>query len=210
MDNNTKYGYVYLLEDPSASSIKIGFTSDLDGRVRNLQIGSSSILKLVCVWFCPRSYERVAHNLLQKYKKHSEWFECDAAFAIDRISSAFGMPHYCRNHRPTIYRIANPKLSRWQDIRAGDLAEVLVDLKAVALKMSQHVSCVEDDSLNYLCRAVRSVQALDNGDPLQLAYIMRAALDLVRHHPDSVIAHNAFAISRVLPAAYQATRKSKN
>ena len=69
-------GYVYLIEDINNNSYKIGVTKDLNRRIKTLQTGNVSSLKLSCSFKTDYPYrlEGMLHKTLQEYRERSEWY----------------------------------------------------------------------------------------------------------------------------------------
>lgn len=76
--------YVYFIQGIKTSLVKIGITSNIDKRIRALQIGSPDKLKLVGLFKInlpgtrslseARRAENVLHRVLSEYREHGEWF----------------------------------------------------------------------------------------------------------------------------------------
>lgn len=64
---------IYVLDN--GMHLKIGFTTNLEQRVKQLQTGSSTELKVVCVKHGDVALEQQLHSSLAKYKVQGEWFE---------------------------------------------------------------------------------------------------------------------------------------
>lgn len=69
-------GYVYLIYDIFNNAYKIGVTKDINKRMKTLQTGNVSPLKLV--WDFKTDYpyrlEGMLHKRLQNWREHNEWF----------------------------------------------------------------------------------------------------------------------------------------
>ncbi|SEB96760.1 GIY-YIG nuclease family protein [Bradyrhizobium sp. 41S5] len=66
-------GRVYFVE--SNGRIKIGYSRNVEGRVREMQVGSSARLNLLCDVSGSRSFERAIHLALAAHRKKGEWFD---------------------------------------------------------------------------------------------------------------------------------------
>lgn len=71
--------YVYLIQSLEEGYYKIGVSKNPKKRLKQLQTGNSSELKLIN--FYPSEYadkiEKTIHNLLSHNKKEGEWFDID-------------------------------------------------------------------------------------------------------------------------------------
>lgn len=84
-------GYVYFIACPETGRVKIGFTSKSpEERLRNLQTGSPTELKLMCFQPGTRADEQHLHEILGDFRLHGEWFE-----AADLV--IYVMALVCRN-----------------------------------------------------------------------------------------------------------------
>lgn len=63
---------VYFIQGGNA--IKIGFSADLDGRIRSLNVGSPVVLTLIGSVEAGVSFERALHHKLKQYRIKGEWF----------------------------------------------------------------------------------------------------------------------------------------
>ena len=72
-----KEGYVYLIQAGDSFRFKIGCSVDPDRRIKELQGGSSCVLKLLCRKKCRDMYvqEKRWHELFSVSRKHGEWFD---------------------------------------------------------------------------------------------------------------------------------------
>jgi hypothetical protein len=73
-------GWVYFLHDPSTSRIKIGFSANVEKRMRSLQTGSSSALVLLGKMVGTDEDERSLHQRFQAHRVGGEWFH-----AVDEL-----------------------------------------------------------------------------------------------------------------------------
>lgn len=67
-------GWVYFLHDPSTQRIKIGFSSNVEKRVRGLQTGSSSTLAILGKMKGTAEDERSLHQRFGAHRVSGEWF----------------------------------------------------------------------------------------------------------------------------------------
>jgi hypothetical protein len=73
-------GFVYLIEDPSNLTYKIGVTRKNDkNRLKRLQTGNSTQLELVSIYETqyPFRMESILHNRFQHKRVLNEWYELD-------------------------------------------------------------------------------------------------------------------------------------
>jgi hypothetical protein len=71
-------GFVYFIACPEAGRVKIGYTGKSpESRLRNLQTGSPTQLKLMCWQPGTRQDEQHLHDLLSPFRIHGEWFEAE-------------------------------------------------------------------------------------------------------------------------------------
>lgn len=74
-----EYGGTYFID--SGDAIKIGFSSNWNKRLASLQTSSPSELKVLAVYYGPRSLELELHKKFAEYRirQNGEWFrKCDA------------------------------------------------------------------------------------------------------------------------------------
>lgn len=74
-------GHIYFLKCLSTNLYKIGYSSDIDTRIKNLKNSSSTkleVIKLVESNDCIID-EREYHKLLAEKRKYGEWFELDTS-----------------------------------------------------------------------------------------------------------------------------------
>ena len=78
-------GYVYLIKDLYNNTYKIGVAKDVTRRMKSLQTGNVSPLKLI--WDFKTDYpyrlEGMLHKTLQEYREHNEWFGLPEAIIDD-------------------------------------------------------------------------------------------------------------------------------
>ncbi|HEY4452341.1 MAG TPA: GIY-YIG nuclease family protein [Solirubrobacteraceae bacterium] len=68
--------WIYVLLDGESNAVKIGRTTDLRGRPRDLQTGNPRELELVSAWRGNASQEREMHAEFQHLRIRGEWFAC--------------------------------------------------------------------------------------------------------------------------------------
>lgn len=72
--------YVYVIQDVETHRLKIGISSDPVRRLKQLQTGSSGLLRIVAAKEAPNRFkdESIVHNACSQHRLHGEWFEPDA------------------------------------------------------------------------------------------------------------------------------------
>jgi hypothetical protein len=72
-----KKSYLYLIRDGNSNHYKIGISEYPKDRLKCLQIGNKTELKLIacCVHDNARKTEESIHNMLKEFKINGEWFE---------------------------------------------------------------------------------------------------------------------------------------
>jgi hypothetical protein len=68
-------GFVYAIEAVTLRSIKIGYSNDVESRLRNLQVGSPDKLEIIAAWPGIPDDEYRIHKFLKAWRKHGEWFD---------------------------------------------------------------------------------------------------------------------------------------
>jgi hypothetical protein len=69
-----KSGWVYFIHDPATSRIKIGFSANVEKRLRTLQTGSSSTLAILGKTRGTDADERAFHQRFAAHRVGGEWF----------------------------------------------------------------------------------------------------------------------------------------
>lgn len=77
--NSDTTGFVYFIQGESGGPIKIGYTTDIERRLKDLQTGYPDILKLLMAFRGNQEYEKALHKQLQPYRLSGEWFKPDPA-----------------------------------------------------------------------------------------------------------------------------------
>lgn len=87
-DRAPKAGWVYFIHDPSTSRIKIGFSADVEKRLRSLQTGSSSTLSILGKMRGTDEDERSLHQRFGAHRVGGEWFHAapELTAFIDEVS----------------------------------------------------------------------------------------------------------------------------
>lgn len=82
-------GWVYLVETTEGPArVKIGFSSDPQRRLADMQVGSPVKLRLRTKWRGTSEDEASLHRLVAAHRLHGEWFEMAAAAEAERIMGA--------------------------------------------------------------------------------------------------------------------------
>lgn len=68
-------GYVYAVRAVTIGRIKIGYSTDPEVRLCNMQVGSPDILEIIATWPGTEQEERRLHRHLHQWRIHGEWFE---------------------------------------------------------------------------------------------------------------------------------------
>jgi hypothetical protein len=66
--------YVYIIQGEAGTEVKVGFTVDVDKRLKELQTGNPKILRPLIVLLAPPEVERQYHRQLAKSRVNGEWF----------------------------------------------------------------------------------------------------------------------------------------
>jgi hypothetical protein len=75
-------GFIYAIRSGRSNLIKIGFSVEPRGRLKELQTGSPDKLELLQAWPGTRSDERRIHRFLRKNRVHGEWFQVNYDEAV--------------------------------------------------------------------------------------------------------------------------------
>lgn len=77
--------YVYLIQSLEDGRFKIGVSKNPEGRIKNLQTGNSSELKVFDKYLTeiPTKIETVLHNGYSHCRKKGEWFEMSLVEAFN-------------------------------------------------------------------------------------------------------------------------------
>jgi hypothetical protein len=67
-------GLVYFIRAVESRRVKIGFSKDVNDRLRDLQIGSPEVLEIEAVVAAADLPERMLHKRFLACRKHGEWF----------------------------------------------------------------------------------------------------------------------------------------
>lgn len=72
-----KKGHIYFIQVGESGPIKIGFSSNVDQRLRTLQTGHTEKLKLLHSQIGTKADEGRLHNRFRNIHIKGEWFEAD-------------------------------------------------------------------------------------------------------------------------------------
>lgn len=70
-----KYGFVYFVQGKKTRLVKIGFSTNADRRLDDLQSGSPDTLRMLGMAPGSRLAERRLHEVFQDHRVHGEWFK---------------------------------------------------------------------------------------------------------------------------------------
>lgn len=73
LDQKASSTKTYIVRHPITGMIKIGRTSDVQGRIKSLQTGAGAILATLAV--IPADVEQELHKRFDSLRRHGEWFE---------------------------------------------------------------------------------------------------------------------------------------
>ena len=88
-------GHIYFAQSEHGGPVKIGFTTDLEQRLRNLQSASPYPLVLRATFPGTEADERKLHRRFAANRLHGEWFTPDAS--MENVVNGVGLP---ADHRP--------------------------------------------------------------------------------------------------------------
>jgi hypothetical protein len=97
-DRRQSYVYAIGVDGNDGSLVKFGYTKIMEGRLRDLQIGSPVRLAILASDFGSRSHEKAIHDRLATDRSHGEWFRRSAkaieiiqAMKAGRLSDFLGL-----------------------------------------------------------------------------------------------------------------------
>lgn len=70
-------GHVYFIQGESGGPVKIGYTTDIKRRLKELQSGSIDILQILLVVPGNKVYEQYLHSKFENYRLKGEWYKPD-------------------------------------------------------------------------------------------------------------------------------------
>ncbi|MDL2186742.1 GIY-YIG nuclease family protein [Pseudomonas sp. ChxA] len=73
LDQKVSSTKTYIVRHPITGMIKIGRTSDVQGRIKSLQTGAGAILATLAI--IPADIEQELHKRFAALRRHGEWFE---------------------------------------------------------------------------------------------------------------------------------------
>lgn len=74
VDAPTGETFVYFVQSGDDGAIKIGWSSDPDNRISDLQTGNPVVLRLLCCLIGGASIERALHERFANHRLQGEWF----------------------------------------------------------------------------------------------------------------------------------------
>jgi len=89
---------VYFVASENGKRVKIGRSINPASRLKSLQSGSPSALRLVAVWPGGNSLERQLHERFATSRLHGEWFAMSAAIAMYIVSLQNALKESACNH----------------------------------------------------------------------------------------------------------------
>lgn len=94
-----KVAYVYIIRNETAGLYKIGYTNNVDRRLKELQKCSVDDLDIWVAWQCPesaaKSFESIAHLKYHWARTHGEWYRLDYETARDvRYTRSWAIPAF--------------------------------------------------------------------------------------------------------------------
>jgi T5orf172 domain len=146
---------VYIIGPANRRPVKIGYSDNVDSRLRALQTGSP--LELGVLWTTPgaQPLEDMLHKEFKHYRTHGEWFdfgELDPVTAVARAVKAIRkmapVPHnvafdHSTHARLPEYRAAAKAISALAkaDLDGMDQADFLQFVREIALGLRYHGKC---------------------------------------------------------------------
>lgn len=84
--SRTRFVYLIQCED----YVKVGVSSNPEGRLRSMQTGNPFNMFLVNKWETTSDFriESITHRELAEYRVHGEWFKCSPLVASNKIGNA--------------------------------------------------------------------------------------------------------------------------
>ncbi|MGW4075968.1 GIY-YIG nuclease family protein [Streptomyces asiaticus] len=81
-------GAVYVIGQPGSSTVKIGSTSSLEGRLKGIQTGSP--VRLEVLWSCQADWrlEAFLHGVFRDLRLEGEWFDFENADPVAEVARA--------------------------------------------------------------------------------------------------------------------------
>jgi len=68
-------GFIYFIQGECGGPIKIGYTTDLEQRLKSLQTGYPDRLELLLAFPANPNYEKAIHKQFEEYRLNGEWFK---------------------------------------------------------------------------------------------------------------------------------------
>lgn len=73
-NTNTGVSFIYAIRANTTRSIKIGFSNDVERRLRDLQCACPEELEIIACWKGTMAEEQAIHAKLNDHRQHREWF----------------------------------------------------------------------------------------------------------------------------------------
>lgn len=127
-------GTIYFVQAECGGPVKIGFTVDVDERVKALQCGSPFPLRVVATRPGTLGTEAELHRRFARHRLHGEWFEASddiERFLQKPLAPALVAPqrHLHAHAEPNPTSLANQVLDAWpEDDRWHTAAEISAHL----------------------------------------------------------------------------------
>lgn len=67
-------GFIYFIQGECGGPIKIGYTTDLENRIKKLQTGYPDRLQLLLAFPGNKQFEQAIHKQFEQYRLNGEWF----------------------------------------------------------------------------------------------------------------------------------------
>lgn len=103
--NDEVIGFIYFIQGENGGPIKIGYTKDIEQRLKELQTGYPDILKLLIAFPGNHEYEKALHRQLKLYRLNGEWFKPDPA-VFRKINELSAINKELKQRRPK---------TKWED-----------------------------------------------------------------------------------------------
>lgn len=93
-------GFVYFIQGKSGGPIKIGYTTDLESRLKTLQTGFPDTLTILCSVHGKTNDETLYHQKFEKLWVRGEWYRPEEPLlSYIRSIQAHNKPVYVKHHR---------------------------------------------------------------------------------------------------------------
>lgn len=82
--NSDAIGFIYFIQGVNGGPIKIGYSTNIETRLRELQTGYPDVLRLLLAFRGNMKHEKALHRQLNTYRLNGEWFS-PAPFVLEKI-----------------------------------------------------------------------------------------------------------------------------